>query len=438
MRRNVTERMLAWKESPHRKPLIVRGARQTGKTYSMIEFGKAEYATTAYINFESNAEYATVFDRDLDPHRVFAELSILKGVSIVPGATLVIFDEIQACEKALTFLKYLNEEANEYHVMAAGSLLGLAMNRERYSFPVGKVDMLAMHPLSFGEFLTAMEEDALRDEIVQAAEAMSPLPQAMHEKALGLYRLYLSVGGYPEAVAMYAQTRDSDHVSAVQNAIADAYIADMAKYSTPSDTTKAIAAYNSLPAQLARENAKFMYSLIGSSARAKDYENALQWLQAAGVVIKCTKVTGGEAPLAVCEDPLSFKLYYSDVGLLSAKTGLPMDNIIHGMRVSTRMRGMLAENYVAQELVANGVEPHYWTLGGQAEVDFVIQTAGRVIPIEVKSAENVRARSLGMFRGKYRPETSVRMSTKNFGRENGILSIPLYAAFAFPAAIAAD
>lgn len=429
MYRVVMEQLKAWKNSKSRKPLIVYGARQIGKTYTMLEFGQAEYDNVAYFNFENNSDLSSVFEKNLNPDRVIAELAILKGITITPEKTLIIFDEIQACEKALTFLKYVNENANEYHLIAAGSLLGLALNRGNFSFPVGKVDILNMYPMTFEEFLFALEENELKKRIIEASKNFSLLSEALHARALELYRLYLSVGGYPEAVVRYIEKKDFDYVRAVQGNIADAYIADMAKYSTPSDTIKAIASYNSIPSQLAKENSKFMYSVIGSSARAKDYESALQWLAATGVVIKCNKVSEGNFPLKIYEEALSFKMYFSDVGLLSMKVGLPTNHIIYDLQISDKMRGMLAENYVAQELYAKGFTPYYWTSNNQAEVDFLIQIEENVVPLEVKSANNVRARSLGLYRDKYEPAYAIRVSTKNFGFENGIKSIPLYALF---------
>lgn len=429
MYRKVFTQLKEWKENEYRKPLIIYGARQIGKTYAMLEFGKTEYSNTAYFNFENNSGLSGIFEKDLDPERIIAELEIFKGTGIYPEKTLIIFDEIQVCERALTFLKYVNETANSYHIISAGSLLGLAVNRESYSFPVGKTDIINMYPMTFDEFLIASGEEKLKNLIEKAASDMSPVSDAIHSKALDLYHTYLVVGGYPEAVMRYIQKKDFNHVRSVQGNIADAYIADMAKYSTPSDTVKAIAAYNSLPSQLAKENSKFMYSLIGSSARAKDYENALSWLTDAGVTIKCTKISEGNMPLKIYEDALSFKLYYSDVGLLSMKTSVPAANILHNLNISDKMRGILAENYVAQELHAKGIPAYYWASDNQAEVDFVIQTDETVVPVEVKSADNVRARSLAVFQKKYNPVFSVRISARNFGFENQIKSIPLYALF---------
>ena len=423
------EQLKKWKISSSRKPLIIYGARQIGKTYSLLEFGQSEYDNVAYYNFENSSEIISVFEKDLNPERIINELSILKSITIIPEKTLIIFDEIQGCEKALTFLKYMNETANEHHIIAAGSLLGLALNRGNFSFPVGKVDTINMYPMTFEEFIIALGETALRDIIVDVSKDFSPLTEAIHTKALNLYYTYLAIGGYPEAVVRYIEKKDFNFVRAVQGNIADAYISDMAKYSTPSDTVKSISAYNSLPAQLAKENSKFMYSVIGSSARAKDYESALQWLIAAGVVIKCNKVTEGNLPLKIYEDALSFKMYYSDVGLLSMKSELPAENVVHNLKISDKMRGILSENYVATELSAKGITPYYWASTNKAEVDFVIQTGGNAIPVEVKSADNVRSKSLKIYSDKYKPEFSFRFSTKNFGVENGIKSVPLYGVF---------
>ena len=309
MYRKVLEELKEWKKSPFRKPLIIYGARQIGKTYSMLEFGQSEYDNVAYFNFEIGSDLAGIFENDLNPARIINELSIIKSITILPEKTLIIFDEIQASEKALTFLKYINESANEYHIIAAGSLLGLALNRGNFSYPVGKVDTINMYPMTFDEFIIAIGETSLKDIILEAAKIFSPLSSALHTKALNLYHTYLAVGGYPEAVARYIEKRDFNFVRAVQGNIANAYISDMAKYSTPSNTVKAISAYNSLPAQLAKENSKFMYSVIGSSARAKDYESALAWLIAAGVVIRCNKITEGNLPLKIYEDNLTFKMY---------------------------------------------------------------------------------------------------------------------------------
>ena len=427
MKRLVEQRLLQWKNSANRKPLLIYGARQIGKTYSMLAFGKEHYTNTVYCNFENTSALHAVFERDLDPNRIIAAISAMYGVQIQKGSTLIIFDEIQACERALTSLKYFNEQANEYHIVAAGSLLGLAVNRGQYSFPVGKVDKLTMYPLSFEEFLSATGNEKLIELIRTSFSDFSPL--ALHEKALELYRTYLVVGGYPAAVQTYLNSGDFNAVRAGQSSISDAYIADMAKYTTPSDMMKSIEVYNSVYAQLSKENSKFQYSVINAKARAKDYETALTWLKTAGVVLNCQRITEGKYPINIYEDLTAFKVYYSDVGLLTMRMALSPNSILQAVNISDRARGMMAESYVAEQLVANDFPLHYWTSGNSAEIDFVIQQEESAVPLEVKSADNVRAKSLQTYVKNYSPKFSIRLSTRNFGYENNIKSLPLYAVF---------
>mgnify|MGYP001623202008 FL=1 len=427
MKRLVEQRLLQWKNSANRKPLLIYGARQIGKTYSMLAFGKEHYANTVYCNFENTSDLHAVFERDLDPNRIIAAISAMYGVQIQKGATLIIFDEIQACERALTSLKYFNEQANEYHIVAAGSLLGLAVNRGQYSFPVGKVDKITMYPLSFEEFLSATGNEKLIELIRTSFSDFSPL--ALHEKALELYRTYLVVGGYPAAVQTYLNSGDFNAVRAEQSSISDAYIADMAKYTTPSDMMKSIEVYNSVYAQLSKENSKFQYSVINAKARAKDYETALTWLKTAGVVLNCQRITEGKYPINIYEDLTAFKVYYSDVGLLTMRMALSPNSILQAVNISDRARGMMAESYVAEQLAANDFPLHYWTSGNSAEIDFVIQQEESAVPLEVKSADNVRAKSLQTYVKNYSPKFSIRLSTRNFGYENNIKSLPLYAVF---------
>ena len=427
MKRLVEQRLLQWKNSANRKPLLIYGARQIGKTYSMLAFGKEHYTNTVYCNFENTSDLHAVFERDLDPNRIIAAISAMYGVQIQKGSTLIIFDEIQACERALTSLKYFNEQANEYHIVAAGSLLGLAVNRGQYSFPVGKVDKLTMYPLSFEEFLSATGNEKLIELIRTSFSDFSPL--ALHEKALELYRTYLVVGGYPAAVQTYLNSGDFNAVRAEQSSISDAYIADMAKYTTASDMIKSIEVYNSLFAQLSKENTKFQYSVIGSKARARDYETALAWLKSANVVLRCQRVTEGKYPLSLYEDQTSFKVYYSDVGLLTMRMSIAPNAILQPYNLSDKARGMMAESYVAEQLTANGFPLHYWASGNTAEIDFVIQQDVCSVPVEVKSSDNVKAKSLQMYIKNYSPKYSLRISAKNFGDENEIRSVPLYAVF---------
>lgn len=431
MERLITKKLLEWKNAKSRKPLLLKGARQVGKTYVLLDFGKNYYDNVVYLHFEGNTETLNkIFEPDLNPKRIIDEISVYSKQSVTPEKTLIIFDEIQACERALTSLKYFCEEAPEYHVVAAGSLLGLAINRGKFSFPVGKVDIITMYPLSFEEFLNATVPSLrLVEKIKDAYKTLTPLASVYHDSALDSYRKYLVIGGYPAVVKTYLETESFDAVRSVQAGISDSYISDMTKYATPNETIRSIAIFNTLPSQLGKENTKFQYAVIKSNARAKDYELSLQWLKASSVVWENVKVTEGKLPLTVYEQLDSFKIYYSDVGLLCFKSGiLPQDVLVNGA-TSDRMRGLLAENYVAEQLSALGYRLNYWESNGKSEVDFVIRRDDSAVPVEVKSADNVRAKSLKVFVDKYNPKYSVRISTKNFGFENNILSLPLYAIF---------
>ena len=300
MERKIANQLMLWKNNPRRKPMIISGARQVGKTYTTLTFGKEHYKNTVYFSMEDSSEVQAIFDRDLKPERIIRELSAHSGQSIFPGDTLLIFDEIQACERALTSLKYFCENAPEYHIIAAGSLLGVAMNREKYSFPVGKVDMLDMYPLDFEEFLMASGNTSLLEMIRDCYISFSPL--SLHETAIDLYKTYLVVGGMPQAVLEYVDTKDFNFVLAAQKNINDAYIADMAKYATPQETTRIMAAWASIPAQLSKENRKFQYKVIKSGARAYEYETSLEWLRFAGIIHKCIRVAEGKMPLSAYAD----------------------------------------------------------------------------------------------------------------------------------------
>lgn len=428
MKRKIMSWLLQWKESSNRKPLILQGARQVGKTYSVLTFGKKYYDSVAYFNFENNKELIKIFDRDLNPERIVRELSINCGKSIFKEKTLIFFDEIQACERALTSLKYFNEQCNEYHIIAAGSLLGVAINREQYSFPVGKVDIKTLYPLDFEEFLMAMKEEELIKLIKESFN--NDMELSMHNKAMDLYRIYLVVGGMPAVVQEYIEKRDFDFVLATQKNINDSYIADMAKYATPYETTRIMAAFNSIPAQLAKENKKFQYKVIKSGARAHEYETPVEWLKSSGVILKCIKCNEGKLPLSAYSDFNSFKIYMTDTGLLCSKFGIPANAVISEGIIFNDFKGALTENYVCFALNANGHIPYYWESKGCAEVDFIIQDKeGNIIPIEVKAAEQVRAKSLQQYIKKYNPPYAIRVSAKNFGFENGIKSVPLYAVF---------
>ena len=428
MERKIVDSLISWKNNPEKQPLLLQGARQVGKTYTLLSFGKEHYKNVAYFSFEESKEIPAIFERDLNPERIVRELAANCGQTIMPGDTLVIFDEIQACEQALTSLKYFAERAPQYHIIAAGSLLGVAMKREKFSFPVGKVDMLHLLPMDFEEFLWAVSQDRICGLIREAYEGFTPL--SLHDTAMDLYKTYLVVGGMPRAVQEYADKRDFDFVTAIQKTLNDSYIADMAKYATPQETTRIMAAWASVPAQLAKENRKFQYKVIKSGARSKDYEVALDWLKSAGTINKCIHVNEGKMPLSAYAENEAFKVYMVDTGVLCSKLDIPAGTVLHTPHSFYGFKGALAENYIMQALVANGINPYYWTSPGKAEVDFVFQDKqGNIIPLEAKSAENVRSKSLRCYCEIYKPEYSVRVSGRNFGFENGIKSIPLYAVF---------
>ncbi len=428
MERKIDKRLIFWKQTIGRMPLIVSGARQVGKTYTILSFGKVHYRNVAYFNFESNSELRQIFERDLSPARIIRELSAISGESLLEGETLIFFDEIQTCERALTSLKYFCEEAPSFHIIAAGSLLGVTLNRTQFSFPVGKVDRMNLFPLDFEEFLWALSLKSGGELIREHYERNEQF--SLHETYLDYYKTFLLIGGMPQVVNEYISQRDFNFVLALQKNINDAYVADMAKYATPAETAKIMGAFNSIPAQLSKENRKFQYKLIKSGARAYDFETPLDWLQAAGIIHKCTKINEGKFPLSLYAISESIKVYLSDSGLLCSKYGIAPNFLLSGSLGFDNIKGALAENYVMASLIINGYIPYYWESQGQAELDFVIQqTNGDIIPIEVKSSENVRSKSLNQFVLKYKPHYSIRISTKNFGYENGIKSIPLYATF---------
>lgn len=428
MERKMSKKLLEWKNDTEKTPLILYGARQVGKTYTILSFGKENYKNVAYINFEDNAEISKIFEQDLEVERIIKELSVKLGITIMEEDTLIFFDEIQACERALTSLKYFAESKTKYHVVAAGSLLGIAINRQKYSFPVGKVKMLTLYPLDFEEFLWALDKKNLANMIRQAF--LEDKEFALHSLANEYYRLYLAIGGMPRAILECKEKQDMDFVTAILKDINNSYIADMAKYATSTETTKIMAVYNIISAQLAKENKKFQYKLIKSGARAYEYETAINWLNASGIINQCTKIREGKLPLSAFIEPESFKIYMGDVGLLCNKFGIPSNIVIVENDNMNDFKGALTENYVCNSLVQCGLKPYYWESNGKAEVDFVVQDkAGNIIPIEVKSSIHTKSKSLNVFKSLYKIPYSIRISTKNFGFENDIKCIPLYSVF---------
>lgn len=430
MQRNIIKELRDWKEqTKERRPLLLYGARQVGKTYVLQEFADDYYKNSIYVNFERMPIVASYFDGDLKPERIVRLLEEYFSAKIVPEETLLIFDEIQSCERALTSLKYFCEEAPEYHVIGAGSLLGVAVYREKFSFPVGKVLMKTLYPFSFDEFLCAVGKEHLVTSIREHYEQRTEMPESIHREALLWTQRYLFVGGMPAAINQYVNSGSLVNVPEVQSMILAAYTADMAKYATEGEATKIRNAYQSMPAQLAKDNKKFQYKLIRRGATAGLFGDSIAWLSAAGLVYECQRVSRGELPVNVFRDVSAFKLYLSDVGLLSAFSNIMPENIIRN-DLSPLFRGALTENYVAQALAANGYALYYWTSDSPAaEVDFVIQKQGEVIPIEVKSGENIHAKSVRHYKKMFEPKTVYHISARNFGEENGVQSIPLYAVF---------
>ncbi|MCD8021696.1 MAG: ATP-binding protein [Lachnospiraceae bacterium] len=431
MKRIIMDELIKWKEmSANRLPLLLYGARQVGKTYTLQHFGQDYYKNYVYINFERMPVSAEFFDGELAPARIIRFLEEYFSEKILPEQTLLIFDEIQACERALTSLKYFAEEAPQYHVAGAGSLLGVAIHRENYSFPVGKVVMKTMYPLRFDEFLDATGNSHLTSLIREHYENMAEMPTQTHSEILLWLRRYLFTGGMPAVVRKYTEEGSLVNLPELQSMILNAYTSDMAKYSTSSECVKIQSAFRSLPAQLARGNKKFQYKLIRKGATAGLFGESISWLVMSGVALECDRVTRGEVPLASTQDLSSFKLYMSDVGLLCAASGIMPENIIR-QNLSDIYKGALAENYIAQTLSCCGHRLYYWTSDSpEAEVDFLLQKEGLVIPVEVKYDTNVHAKSLKHYTKLYHPEKIIRFSARNFGMdEQGMYAIPLYAAF---------
>lgn len=429
MYRRITEYFKEWKENKYRKPLIVQGARQVGKTYSILEFGRTHYDNVAYFNFETNPKLNETFNENIEPNYLLPLLSHISGTSIMKEKTLIVFDEIQLSERALTSLKYFSEQAPDYHIIVAGSLLGVAVNRSNFSFPVGKVDIVTMYPMSIDEFFIASGEKELTEMIKKSFDTNTPLPSVLHDKALSLYKEYLAVGGMPECVMQYIQTKDYILVRNSQNNILTSYLNDMSKYNTANEIKKTRLVYDNITVQLSKKNTRFQYKLIKSGARASEFENAIEWLCLSGIVNKVYRVETIMKPLENYRDIDAFKIYVSDSGLLCAKKDVLYSDIIYSSPDLNDFKGGMVENYVNQSLIVNGYKTYYWASDRGAEVDFVIQKDGQIIPIEVKSADNVKSKSLGVYMSQYKPSYAIKISSKNFGFENNKKTIPLYATF---------
>lgn len=418
-----------WKENAHRKPLILQGARQVGKTYSILEFGRTHYENVAYFNFETNPRLNKTFDENISPEYLIPILSHISGQTIVREKTLIVFDEVQLCERALTSLKYFCEDASDYHIIVAGSLLGVAVNRAKFSFPVGKVDIKTMYPMDMEEFMLALGENALAEQIKKSFETDTPLPSALHDTAMQLYRQYLVVGGMPECVMQFAGTKDYILVRHTQNTILASYLNDISKYNSLNEIKKTRLAYDNITVQLSKKNTRFQYKLIKKGGRASEFENAIEWLCLSGIVSQVYKAEQIKKPLENYRDIDAFKIYVSDLGLLAAKKDLSADDILYMSEDLNDFKGGMTENYVNVQLTINGYRTYYWESERGAEIDFVIQREGRLIPIEVKSADNTKAKSLKIYMETNNPDYAIKLSAKNFGFEDGKKTVPLYAAF---------
>ena len=406
IKRNLMDKLEEWKESNNRKPLIIKGVRQCGKTYLLTEFGRLNYDDTAYFNFEGNDSLQARFDGDLDVNRIITELGVIRKKIIEPEKTLIIFDEIQFCNRALTSLKYFCENAPEYHIVCAGSLLGIALSKP-LSFPVGKVDFLTLRPMCFQEFLLANGEDMLCDYLknILAKDTISDL---FSEKLENYLRIYYITGGMPEAVDVWLETKDVAKLDIVHQKILDSYELDFAKHAPKNDFPKLSAIWRSIPEQLAKENSKFIFSHVKKGLRAKDLEDALEWLISAGLIFKVAKIEKPFMPLSAYSDQTFFKLYMSDIGLLWRTSRLPAEAILEKSDIFKEFKGALTENYVLCELVnLYSDAPFYWKSGNTAEVDFIIQNGVDIIPVEVKSERSERARSLAEYNKKYNPRISI-------------------------------
>ncbi len=429
MLRNKREELIRWKSKETKLPLLLLGARQVGKTYLIKEFAKEFYKDFIYINFELEPQMRTIFDKDLKPERIIAEIELVYMKKVEVRQTLIIFDEIQLEMKAVTALKYFAEASVQYDIIGAGSLLGVALNREDYSFPVGKVDIHYLYPFTFDEFLRGIGQESALTRIEDAFIKNEALSSVIHDQLIEQYTQYLYVGGMPAAINDFVRCglNIANFDRAIHENIINAYIADMSKYTSKSEVLKVQAIYRSIPDQLAGDQNKFKYNVVEKGAKALTFGSSIEWLLLSQVSLECSMINRGEIPLSVYKDPKSFKLYFSDVGLLMAITRIPYTTIAR-VNEHNLFKGAITENYVAQHLKAKGYDLYYWK-NNTHEVDFVMQKGDMIIPIEVKASINKRSRSLLEYVRQYNPPHSIRISRRNFGYVDGIKSVPLYAVY---------
>ncbi len=425
MERFALNELMRWKANAQKKPLIIRGARQVGKTWLMREFGKRFYENTIYINFDDNDIMAGLFSRDLNIERIISGIELAFRTKIDPANTLLIFDEVQEVPKALSSLKYFNENAPQYQIVCAGSLLGVALHQGT-SFPVGKVDFLDLYPLSFTEFLCAVGNENLKELLDKRDFELAGVFKNEYADRL---KEYYYVGGMPEAVANFAQNTDYVQVREIQKKILSAYELDFSKHAPANEVPRIRMLWNSIPSQLAKENKKFIYGLVREGGRAKEYELALMWLSDCGMIHKINRVNKPHLPLKAYADMKAFKIYMLDVGLLSCVTELDAMTLLKGNTIFTEFKGALTEQYVSQQLkTVKNLPVYYWTNdAGNSEIDFIVQRAGRVIPIEVKAETNLQAKSLKVYREKFEPELCIRASMAEYRDEGWLVNLPLWA-----------
>lgn len=424
IRRDIIDRLKQWKDSKDRKPILLKGARQTGKTWIMEEFGKECFEYVAIFNFDKVEELAAVFEKTKDVQRILKELTLFTEVPIEAGKTLLVFDEIQLCEGALNSLKYFCEDAPQYHIIAAGSLLGVAIRKKNMSVPVGKVQILRMYPVTFKEFLQASDERTYR--YVNSLDVIEPLPDIILSKLELEYKRYLVCGGMPEAVTALLGNKGGQAVDEALQNILDMYTLDFSKYASSTEIPRINSLWASLPSQLAKENRKFLYRIIRSGARAREYEDALLWLEEAGLIYRIFNVSKPGLPLSTYQELSAFKVYACDCGLLRRLAKLSPEVILSGNTVYTEFKGVLAENAILQSLVPQSdVMPYYWSSENRAEVDFLLQFPTEIVPVEVKADSRISGKSLSVYANKFAPDLKIRFSMNNLKINDGLLSCPI-------------
>ena len=424
MNRNAFAKLMAWKNNPDRKPLIVRGARQVGKTWLMEEFGKTQYSSYVSLNFDEEDELKSIFETNKNPYRIIELLGLLNGQKIVPRETLIIFDEIQECSAALNALKYFREKANEYHVVAAGSLLGTLLAQPK-SFPVGQVNLLDLYPMDFGEFLEAVDESLYT--YYNQIKRDHPIEEVFHNRLIEACSYYLIIGGLPECVASWVQYKDPQRIQQIQNELITIYENDFAKHNGKVNSGRILLVFRSIVSQLAKGNEKFIYGCLKEGARAREFEEAIEWLVSAGILNRVYNVSKPEHPLKAFDQLNYFKLFLFDTGLLKHMAGI--DNAAILLKSDYQFKGALTENFVLQQLQGQfDVEPRFYVEGRGSEIDFLIQNGTEIIPLEVKAGEDKSAVSFKSYIKNRRPKTAIRYSKRGYVTDGGITNLPLYLA----------